>query len=55
MRLTDAGRRLAVTVNESLHEWERALVGERQLRSIVGAIDDLIGLLEPEARPSLML
>lgn len=51
VRLTDAGRRLAVTVNESLHEWERALLGRRQLRAMVGAIDELLGLLEPETQP----
>jgi DNA-binding MarR family transcriptional regulator len=46
VRLTAAGRRLAVEVNDSLHEWERALVGRRQLRTMVGTIDDLLGLLE---------
>ena len=49
VRLTAMGRRLAVDVNESLHAWERALVGRRRLRSMVDAIDELLALLEPEA------
>lgn len=47
VRLTPAGKRLAVAVNESLHEWERALVGRRRLRTLVDAIDELLDLLEP--------
>ena len=52
VRLSEAGSRLAVAVNESLHEWERALLGRRQLRTIVGAIDELLGLLEPDLESS---
>lgn len=48
VRLTRPGLRLAVAVNESLHEWERALLGRAQLRTTVGAIDELLGLLEPD-------
>ena len=52
VRLTEAGGRLAVAVNESLHEWERTLFGRRRLRAMVGAIDELLGLLEPEPQRS---
>ena len=48
VRLSPAGARLAVAVNESLHEWERALLGRHQLRTVVGALDELLGLLEPQ-------
>lgn len=47
LRLTEAGTRLALAVNGSLHEWERALVGRRRLDAIIHVIDDLLGLLEP--------
>lgn len=47
VRLTDAGLDLAVAVNRSLHAWERALLGRHQLHAVVGAIDDLLHLLEP--------
>lgn len=52
VRLTETGRELAVAVNGSLHEWERALLGRRQLRTTIGALDDLLGLLQPEPLPS---
>lgn len=54
LRLTTSGMQLAVAVNESLHEWERALVGRRQLDEIIGVLDELLGLLEPvpQATPS---
>ena len=48
VRLTAAGHELAVAVNESLHEWERALLGRHQLRTTIGALDELLGLLEPQ-------
>lgn len=51
VRLTDAGGELALAVNRSLHDWERALLGRRQLATTIDALDDLLGLLEPEARP----
>ena len=47
LRLTSPGLQLAVVVNESLHEWEHALVGRRQLDEIVGVLDELLSLLEP--------
>lgn len=46
LRLTPKGRRLAVSVNHALHDWEQALTGRRQLQPIAGAIDDLLELLE---------
>jgi DNA-binding MarR family transcriptional regulator len=52
LRLTTSGMELAVAVNESLHEWERALVGRRQLDEIIGVLDELLGLLEPVQQPS---
>ena len=48
LRLTESGTRLALAVNGSLHEWERALVGRRRLDAIIDVLDDLLGLLEPE-------
>ena len=50
VRLSTAGMTLAMAVNESLHEWERALVGRRRLRTMVDAIDELLGVLEPRER-----
>jgi DNA-binding MarR family transcriptional regulator len=47
LRLTPAGHRLAVSTNEALHTWEQSITGRRQLRPIVDAIDELLGLLEP--------
>jgi len=52
VRLTDSGARLAVTVNGALHDWERALLGRHQLRTMIGTIDELLGLLEPQTRPN---
>lgn len=51
VRLTEAGGELARAVNGSLHAWERALLGRRRLGAVVGAIDDLLDLLEPEDPP----
>ena len=51
LRLTPAGHRLAVSTNEALHAWEQSITGRRQLRPIVDAIDELLGLLEPGGNP----
>lgn len=54
LRLTPEGRRLAVTVNDALHEWENAIAGSRRRKNMTDAIDELLGLLDPEERASLV-
>jgi DNA-binding MarR family transcriptional regulator len=45
LRLTDAGRNLAVSVNEDLHGWERSVASHRRLDPMVASLDDLLELL----------
>ena len=45
LRLTTAGRALAVSVNEALHQWERSVAPARRLRPLVQAVDELLALL----------
>ena len=46
LRLTQAGRALAVSVNEDLHEWERSIAGRRRLTPLVASMDALLEFLE---------
>lgn len=48
LRLTTAGRQLAVAVNRSLHAWERAIAGTRKRAAIAQVIDELLALLDDE-------
>ncbi|HEX4126196.1 MAG TPA: MarR family transcriptional regulator [Acidimicrobiales bacterium] len=47
LRLTAAGRKLTVVVNEDLHAWERSIANRRRLAPLVASIDELLGLLQP--------
>ncbi len=46
LRLTQAGRKLTVSVNEDLHAWERSVGSGRRLGPLVASMDELLGLLE---------
>lgn len=51
LALTSRGRRLAVAVNEDLHEWEHALdLGATRLRHIVTVVDEIADVLERPGR-----
>ena len=52
LTLTSRGRRLAVAVNDDLHEWEHALdLGSARLRHVVTVVDEIADVLERPARP----
>ena len=51
LRLTDAGEKLAVSVNEDLHAWERSIASRRRLDPMVASLDDLLELLEGGGAP----
>ena len=46
LRLTDAGKKLAVSANEDLHGWELSVTSHRRLDPMVASLDDLLELLE---------
>jgi DNA-binding MarR family transcriptional regulator len=51
LRLTAAGNKLTVVVNEDLHAWERSIATRRRLSPLVASIDDLLSLLERAGDP----